>query len=103
MRITGSIPIHIARAYNIVQARPAAPVQQTHQIAQSQRAEKVDAYKPSESVQQLIAGNVSGPVDFISASTPTSQAGAYQLYTRAADKIEAATAVQIGQSIDITG
>lgn len=103
MRIDSSLPLHIARAYGVTPAKRSAPVAPTAAIAPAQPTGQVAAEPPSENVQRLIAGRVRGPVDFASASTPASPAGAYQLYTRAADKIEATIAVRTGQAIDITG
>jgi hypothetical protein len=103
MRIDSSLPLHIARAYGVMPTKHAAPTAQPGAIAPTQPTEKVAAQEPAENVRQLIAGRVRGPVDFASASTPTSPAGAYQLYTRAADKIEAAIAVRTGQAIDVKG
>ena len=53
---------------------------------------------------QLIAASVNRPVSF-EAHTPARAIpkAALQLYTRAADKLEAATAIQVGRSIDLTG
>lgn len=103
MRISSSFPIHIARAYGVTPANRAAPIAHAGAAAPVQRAQSAAADQASENVQQLVAGKVSGPVDFASASTPTSPAGPYQLYTRAADKIEAAVAVRTGQAIDVKG
>ncbi|MCH7573040.1 MAG: hypothetical protein IH891_09020, partial [Planctomycetes bacterium] len=59
---------------------------------------------PGRSIDKLIAGQVNQSVDFAIASTPANPAGnALQLYTRAADKIEAATGVLLGRSLDIRG
>jgi hypothetical protein len=103
MRISSSFPIHIARAYGVAPAMRAAPIAKAGAAATIQRAERAAAQETGENVRQLVAGQVSGPVDFASASTPISPAGPYQLYTRAADKIEAAVAVRTGQAIDLKG
>ena len=103
MRIGSSFPIHIARAYGVTPAKRAEPEAKIGAAAPVARAERAAAHETSENVRQLVSGKVSGPVDFASASTPTSPAGPYQLYTRAADKIEAAVAVRIGRAIDVKG
>jgi hypothetical protein len=103
MRIDSSLPIHIARAYGVTPTKRPAPVARSGAIGPAQPTEKAAPHEPGEKVRQLVAGKVTGPVDFASASTPTSPAGPYQLYTRAADKIEAAVAVRTGQAIDVKG
>lgn len=54
-------------------------------------------------VDRLVAGRVPGGVDFHAASTATSPAGAYQFYTRAADRVEASVMMRTGARIDVTG
>ena len=103
MRIDSSIPLHVARAYGLMPAARSAPLKAAAPVEQPKAAAPAEASRPPDGVQKLIAGHVPGAVDFASASTPTSPAGAYQLYTRAADKIEAAVAVQIGRAVDIKG
>ena len=57
--------------------------------------------EPSERLQGLIAGRVSRPVDFDDAATTGGAAQTYQLYNRAADKLEAA--VRVGTNLDLRG
>jgi len=102
MRINGSIPIHIARAYGLPPTKNVAPVRPSDPIEKTGRADAPPTQRGPGNIEKLVAGKVPGAVDFASASTPTSPAGAYQLYTRAADKIEAAVAVQLGRNIDVT-
>ncbi|MCP3903292.1 MAG: hypothetical protein GY715_06615 [Planctomycetes bacterium] len=90
--------MHIARAYGVTPtARPQAP---------AAPAEPSAPGAPSK-IDRLVAGTVN-----VSASPPPSVPdvvggaagqGPFQLYTRAADRIEAAVAVQIGRSIDVRG
>lgn len=88
------LPMHIAQAYGM-RASSAVP--------QNRAAGKESA----GATGQLVAGSVSEPVNF--EATPTAHDAAaipapvFQMYTRAADRIEAATAIQIGRSIDVTG
>ena len=115
MRISGttnSLPIHIAKAYN---AKPAAAASVNQpaslsplaSIGPSPRA--ADAYQSRAAIQQLVAGNVNKPVSFDAHSTvPSPQAAtaatpSFQLYTRAADKMEAAVGVQLGRTLDVKG
>lgn len=53
----------------------------------------------SEQVQQLVAGQVAGKVSFDGVDVSNLQP--LQLYTRTADRIEAATRIATGQHIDI--
>src|SRR5690606_29760601 len=104
MRIVGSfgsIPPHVMKAYGL---RPTAATPPTASLNSIGAPTRADAYRPRETVQQLIAGKVSQPVDF-NAAPPArpaaAQAQVFQLYTRAADRIEAAVAVQLGRTLDV--
>src|SRR5688572_17434052 len=95
MRIDGvsnfisPITPHIARAYGLAPlARPAESM-------------PAAVNKLPANAQTLVAGRVSGPVEFDGVSVPRSNPAALSLYSRAADRIEAATALQIGRTIDI--
>ncbi len=118
MRITPTIPNHVARAYGVPTPRPAAPVTPTTaprplgspaQTTRTEPTRKVSAPRLSEpqvteQLSKLIAGRVSRSVDFHDVSTPEAPRGAadtYQMYTRAADKFEAA--VRVGQNLDLHG
>jgi hypothetical protein len=111
MRITGTgnlIPSHVARAYGLPQSRPIARPASTQPIAacapaQGASATPSSAIGGSRAAESLIAGRAPGPITFDGVSIPRTNPGVLQLYTRAADKIEAATAVQIGRTLDITG
>ena len=101
--INGSFPIHAYKAYGVTPGTPATsqPAAPTAPITNSQRP---DAYEPTSAVSQLVAGRVSQPINFDSNLNSAPQAGpaqVLQLYTRAADKVEAAVSVQIGKSIDV--
>jgi hypothetical protein len=101
--INGSFPIHAYKAYGVTPGRPAAPqpAAPTAPIATPQRP---DAYEPTSAVNQLVAGRVSQPINFdstLNAAPQTGPAQVFQMYTRAADKIEAAVSIQIGKSIDV--
>jgi len=81
MQIEGPIPFAVAQAYG---AKPATHVVQ---VADAQP------------VQQLVAAQVSGKVTFD--GIDVSQLQPLQLYTRSADRIEAATRIATGQHLDI--
>ena len=106
MQIGGSFPIHIARAYGAKPAPSSVPSAPIKVSAPSSRLDQTPngSILPGGSIDKLIAGQVNQSVDFDIASTPANPAGhALQLYTRAADRIEAATGVLLGRSLDISG
>ena len=106
IEIRPSIPFHVAQAYGVKPTRPATPTAPAAPTAPTKPVAPSAPTQPtagSEKIQQLVSGRVPGPVDFYSASTPTSPAGAYQLYTRAADRIEAATGIRLGSQLDVKG
>lgn len=106
MRIDGTgnfVPPHIAKAYGVpATARPtSSPSPQP--LASIGPAQNASPARLPTNAQALVAGRVQGPVEFDGVSVPRTNPLALNLYTRAADKIEAATAVQIGRTIDIKG
>jgi hypothetical protein len=107
MRITGSgnlIPPHVARAYGVPNAKPFALPAATASVSPAAPATSLDqASTAKPATQSLVAGQVRGPIEFDGTSVPRPAAGVFHMYTRAADKIEAATAVQIGRTLDIKG
>ena len=109
MRITGSgnlFPPHVARAYAAPAVRPSGAPAATDAASPLGRvgpATDARAADASKGAQSLVAGHVTGPITFDGVSVPNPSRGVYHLYTRAADKIEAATAVQIGRAVDIKG
>ena len=80
MRIDSALPMHITRAYGVGPTAPAA--------------------KPRAS--SLVAARVDKPVDF-KAAPVQSPSNVLQLYNRAADRVEAAVAIQVGRELDVTG
>jgi hypothetical protein len=106
MRIDpANLPLHIARAYGVQSQRPTSPTNRTN-AATSNFSLRPDRYDPGGPIRQLIAGAVTGKVDFSAApgaTKPASQQQVLQLYTRAADKVEAAVAVHVGRTLDVRG
>ncbi len=97
MRIGGSFPINIAKAYNFGAAKPAVVG---------------PAAPPSamKAIDKLVAGKTNQPVDFDAPAAPFASGAtnplrgpSLQLYTRAADRIEAAVGVALGKSLDVRG
>ena len=106
MRIDGQLPVHIAQAYGISRVaplrgpRPTAPSQPVHRTHSAQNAARPGAI----GAERLIAGRVAGQVDFSgSATRDPNLTGTLQLYTRAADMLEAAIGVHLGRAIDVQG
>ena len=104
MRIGSSIPFNVAKAYGITM-----PSKPTQFMPNAAPGPITDVAAPTPGVigselQQLIGGSVRESVDFDSASTPANPAGpTLQLYSRAADRVEAATGVHLGRGLDIKG
>lgn len=105
MRIDGSFPTHVARAYGLAPATKAQPTHKLSLSSQVNAASQARNAQPSANVNQLIAATVSQPIDFNNTATPgiVPVNEALPLYTRAADRIEAATGVQVGRQLDVTG
>ncbi len=100
MRIGNGIPSHVARAYGVAQsgrARAVPPMSPPAAPVPARRAQ------PEAPPGDLIAGTVRQPVEFETPMKPSPPHGAsFPLYTRAADKVEAAVGVQVGRVIDST-
>lgn len=97
----GSIAPHIARAYGLPAARPALSITSAQPAVPAAQTESI--HKLPAPAQSLVAGRVNGPIEFDGVSVPRTNPAALSLYTRAADRIEAATAVHIGRTIDVKG
>jgi len=96
-RPTTAAPIAPARPTLAVEGPSAATAAATGPTGSAGRAER------TVGIDRLVAGRVPGGVDFHAASTPTSPAGAYQFYTRAADRLEASVMMRTGARIDVRG
>ncbi len=100
MRIGNGIPSHVARAYGVAQPGRARAVPPMSPPAASVPARRAQSNAPPE---DLIAGIVRQPVEFETPTAPSPTLGSsFPLYTRAADKVEAAVGVQVGRVIDST-
>ena len=86
----------------VARASQAYGLRLTHPTTTTQSASPVTP--TTRAPDQLIAASVKQPVSF-EAHTPVNSTpkAAMQLYTRAADKLEVAIAIQLGRSIDRTG
>lgn len=113
MNVRGPIPINAAVAYGLNRATPVKP---TAEPAIARAAGTVDVVDirstPPAGMQGLVAGTVrsdvnrgigfdgDSPVDRNPRPTPPS-AGPLHLYTSQADRIEAATGVEVGRHLDL--
>lgn len=95
MEIRGPLPFRIANAYGV---KPAA-------------VPPVAAAEPSTRIVNLIAGRVALPADPALASASAAPAGeafdqttrqTFQMYTRAADRVDVATRIAVGRTVDTT-
>ena len=99
MEIRGPLPFHVAKAYGVVKP-PFATV--AHAAASGSGV---------GGATRLVAGTVSVPADPSLASNAADssapvgprQADAFPMYSRAADRIEVATAVALGRNLDMRG
>ncbi|MCL4211344.1 MAG: hypothetical protein HRU76_08110 [Phycisphaeraceae bacterium] len=118
MDIRGPIPFHVARAYGVQPAlnatkigavRPmggvAAPVGPSgvRQVDATGDLSRVEGVTRSRGLDHLVGGTVNRPIAFDGAATTQPSAGSLPMYTRAADKIEAAVAVNLGRMLDVQG
>lgn len=104
------LPFHIAKAYGV---NPIAQIsRQTPGVSQSSTSAQVSApaapagveqsKKLSAAGQSLVGAVVPGRVDF-SGNEPKQVGGALQMYRHPADKNAAATAVNVGRKLDVSG
>jgi hypothetical protein len=92
MNVGGSLPINIARAYGLGQTGKTTP------------AQPPAAVKPAATVNDLVAGRTNQPVNFDTPAVSGARRGdSLQLYTSAAARIEAATGIEVGKKLDVTG
>ena len=91
MRING-MPAHVARAYGAPPpVKSAQPASATKSAAETRKPES------------LVAATVPGKVNFQGTIAPTTSPDAFAMYTRSADRVEAAVGVALGRTIDVRG
>lgn len=103
MEIGGPYPFRAAAAY-----QPGRGVQQPDHVRinsiRTTVATPTVRPESSNAIDRLVAARVPMRMEFDSKlMTPVRKADAYQLYTRDADRIEAATGVHRGQIVDLKG
>ena len=98
MRIGIGLPSHVARAYGVSPSGQARAVPPMSAPGSAAPARTTQAAAPP---RDLVAGTVRQPVEFETPAMPSPPPGAsFPLYTRAADKVEAAVAVEVGRVVD---
>ena len=102
MKIGGPSPFRAMAAYQPAGRVAVQPgIRQSGAVAPSAAPSPMNQ-APTSAVQSLVAGRVPGGMDFDAASLiPNRPTNAFQLYTRVADRIEAATGVERGRVIDL--
>ncbi len=94
-RITPTNAFHVSRVYGApIRVRP---VEAPPPIAKIEAEPKNDPR-----LSRLVAGVVSGRIDF-SGDAPTQDSSARAMYRHPADKNAAATAIDAGRMLDVTG
>lgn len=109
--------MHIARAYGVrpgpsalaASTTAATPKPQSVHVTNPPNASGTIArLQPTQSdhvtqrIDQLIGAKVANPINFDGTAQPRTT-DALPLYTRQADRAEAAVALQVGRAIDVTG
>jgi hypothetical protein len=92
-------PFHISRAYAVQAPAGARPV--VRPLHATPGAE-IEASARIDKARSLVAAVVPGRVDF-SADEPVQTTGSLPMYRHPADKNAAATLVQVGRGVDVTG
>lgn len=104
MRISGSLPFNVAQAYGVRGGKGACETCQTPAVQKISTVRPATGDDPAAHVRSLVGGSVNAAVRFDGASThETARTGSFTLYTRAADTIEAATSIALGQQLDVKG
>ena len=94
----------LAKLSNSVQLQALKPASTIPTISSVEDISKLPGVSRPQLIDRLVAGTVNQPISFNGAATSDpSDGAAFQLYNRAADKIEVATAINVGRSIDVTG
>jgi hypothetical protein len=100
-----SLPIHIARAYGLQQAKPTVPVEQAREAVEAQRTEiRKELTNSQRNIARLIAGVVPGGIDFDAPEPIPSDRTSIPFYSHPAAQNAASTSISsTGRSIDVTG
>ena len=108
MRITpDSVPAHVARAYGLRAGAPSIPFAPAQQRPQdpTHRNDVVDVRTsaPTEGAAELVAAQVNKPVDFAAAPRADKSSQTIPFYRHPADRNAAATNIEAGRVLDVSG
>ncbi len=104
MRITPATVALATRAYNVKPAQPSPPADNARITQPDTLSLRSVPTITATTAANLVSGSVVRAVNFDHhAPAPTQRPDTLALYTRAADKVEAATAVHVGRMIDLNG
>lgn len=108
MRITpDTTPVHIARAYGLNTRHAGAPSSpnRAHAPDVTHRDDVVDMRNQAraETASDLVAAQVEKPVDFAQPRPAAPAGNAIPFYRHPADKNAAATSIEAGRVIDVSG
>jgi len=106
MKITAAtFPPHIASAYGVRAAPPAARVTKPSVVEGVAPIAKISPIAPKAAgeVSKLVAQVVPGSISFTEDGTAFPKAPALPIYTHPADRNAAATGIALGSSVDVTG
>jgi hypothetical protein len=110
MRIDGqhpgaqpSNPYHIARAYGVRPPAAASQIAPVSAASGTGRIEPTAEQTRPDTVRRLVAGIVPGGVDFAGPEAAPRAAEALPMYRHPADRNAAATAVNVGRRLDVSG
>lgn len=101
----GTLPFRLNAAYGVAprpQIADFAPSGNAPRIINQSDTVELTSAKRSSAIDALVAGRVDSPIDFGGAAAPAAR-GAISMYRHPADRNAAATAVNIGRSVDVTG
>ena len=107
VRITPATnPFHLSRAYGVAPSsalRAASPVEPVNPVTRNEGA-PTTARKLPTNIDRLVAGVVPGSIDFTDETArPATRSEAIPLYRHPADLNAAATSVNAGRTIDVSG
>ena len=101
MEIRGPFPFRAVAAYQ--PAGPAQPKSGAPTVPSLHPNASTSSMVGAKGMDRLVAGRVTGGMDFDSATVRPVTRHTFQMYTNATDRIEAATGVARGRFIDVRG
>ena len=102
MQITGGPnPAQIARLYGATQPTRPAPVRASESAGRIEQVNRTERTLNTRAAR-LVAGVVPGGIDFQDGQA-TPSANSLSFYRRPEDRNAAATAMQVGRRVDVTG